>query len=387
MQRRHERATTTVNNILRAINTHLDVKAAFPEVCAGLRELAECAAVSLNLFDERREWLSFVAADAPWALGASQDTHLRAAEVPAVTDALAGKPHVVRDLATELQFPIVRIIYAIGLRSVVSLPLCAGSDVVGILNLFWREVDGCQSGEMGMLTQVTNAVAIAVEKGRLFEQVSAGRERLAALSQRLIEVQEIERQHLARELHDEFGQVLTALKLNLDGIDRMPAPTGQARLRNARQHLDDLLARVRDLSLDLRPPMLDELGLLSALLWLVDRYSHQSNIQMHIEHDGLDRRFAPEIETGAYRIVQEALTNVARHAGVTQATVRLWVEDRTLTIQIVDTGKGFDPALASADGARGGVLGMRERARLLGGNLTVESTPGGGTSVTAELPV
>jgi len=387
MRQRHERDTTIINDILRVINTHLDVQAAFPEVRAGLRELAGCAAVSLNLFDECREWLSFVATDAPWAPGASPDTRLRAAEFPAITDVLAGKPSVVRNLTTELQYPIVRVAYALGFRSVVRLPLCAGSDVVGVLSLFWREVDGCQSGEMGPLTQVANAVAIAVEKSRLFEEVSAGRERLAALSQQLIEVQEVERRHLARELHDEVGQVLTALKLSLDAIDRIPPPAGQARLREARQHLDDLLARVRDLSLDLRPAMLDDLGLLPALLWLVDRYSHQSTIQMHIEHDGLDRRFAPEIETGAYRIAQEALTNVARHAGVTQATVRLWVEDRTLTIQIIDTGKGFDSALAAADRAAGGVLGMRERARLLGGNLTVESTPGAGTRVTAQLPV
>ncbi len=386
-QRRHERETTIVNRILRAVNRHFDVKAAFPEVSAGLRELAGCAAVSLNLFDESREWLSFVATDAPGTDVASPDTRLRAAEIPAVTDVLAGRPHVVGDLATELHYPIVQLIYAIGFRSVVSLPLCAGSDIVGLLNLVWREVDGCQSAEVGTLIQVANAVAIAVEKSRLFEQVNAGREQLAVLSERLIEVQEVERQHLARELHDEVGQVLTGLKLSLDGIDRLPPPVGEARLRDARQHLDELLTRVRDLSLDLRPAMLDDLGLLPALLWLVDRYSDQANIQMHIEHDRVDRRFAPQIETGAYRIVQEALTNVARHAGVTEATVRMWVEDRTLTIQIIDTGKGFDPALASADSTRGGVLGMRERARLLGGDLTVASTPGEGTRVIARLPV
>lgn len=388
MQRRHERAIATVTNILRALNMHLDVKAAFPEVCDGLRDLTGCAAVSLNLFDESREWVSLVATDIPWAARAGQDARLRTAEIPGVADILAGKATAVRDLTTELQYPIAQHTSdAFEVRSVVSLPLCAGSDVVGYLNLFWREVDACQNAEMGRLTQVANAVAIAVEKSRLFEQVSAGRERLAVLSQRLIDVQEVERQHLARELHDEVGQVLTGLKLTLDAVDRLPHAAGQARLRDARQHLDELLARVRDLSLDLRPAMLDDLGLLAALVWLVDRYSHQANIHMQIEHDGVNRRFAPEVETGAYRIVQEALTNVARHAGVTEATVRLWVEDRTLTIQIVDAGKGFDPALAAADGTRVGVIGMRERARLLGGSVTVESIPGEGTRVIARLPV
>ena len=234
MRHRHERETTAVNDILRAINTHLDVKAAFPEVCAGLRELARCAAVSLNLFDERREWLTFVAADAPWAPRVGQDVRLSATEFPSVPDILAGHPHIVPDLATELQFPLVRVIYDIGFRSVISLPLNVGNDVVGFLNLFWREVDGCHAGEMGLINQVTSAVAIAVEKSRLFEQVSAGRERLALLSRRLMEVQEAERRHLARELHDEIGQYLTGVSLILGDIERRPLDTTKAPLREAR---------------------------------------------------------------------------------------------------------------------------------------------------------
>jgi PAS domain S-box-containing protein len=387
IRRRHERNTRIVNGILRVMNTHLELKAVFPEVCAGLRDLAGCATVTLNLFDESRKWISLVANEAPWTIGVGQDARLRTAEIPFGAEILAGKPVVVRDMTTEAQYPIVQLTCdTLGVRSFISLPLCADV-VVGFLNLFWREVDGCQSGEMGPLTQVANAVAIAVEKSRLFEEVRVGHERLGALSQQLMEVQEVERRHLARELHDEVGQVLTALKFMLDGIERMPHPAGQVRLRDAKQHLDDLLARVRSLSLDLRPAMLDDLGLLAAVIWLVDRYSHQSKVQVRIEHDGLDRRFAPQIETGAYRIVQEALTNAVRHAGATQVTVRLWVDDRTLTIQIIDTGKGFDPALASVDRSRGGVLGMRERARLLGGNLTVESALGAGTRVIAQLPV
>ena len=385
MRRRHERETRILNEILRAINAHLDVTAAFPEVCAGLRELAGCAAASLALFDERQEWLSFVAADAPWALGAAKGARLHAAEFPAVTDARAGRPHVVRDLATESEFASVRMICRFGFRSLVALPLRAGSDVIGILSLFWREVDGCDSGEMGALTQVCNAVAIAVEKSRLFEQVRAGQERLAMLSRRLIQVQEIERRHLARELHDEVGQVLTALKLSLDTIDQTPLAAAHVRLHAARQHLNDLITRVRDLSLDLRPAMLDDLGLLYALLWLIDSYSRQTNIRVHIEHQGLDRRFAPEVETGAYRITQEALTNVARHAAVMEATVRIWLEDGTLTLQVLDAGKGFETAVV--DRAPGGLLGMRERAHLLGGELTIESTPGNGTRVNARLPI
>jgi len=384
MRRRHERETTILNNILRAINTHLDVREAFAEVCAGLRELAGCAAVTLNLFDERHEWLTFAAADAPWAQAVSQDVRLAAAQFPAITDVLAGRPHIVRDLATELQFPLVQVIYETGFRSVASLPLCVGSDVVGFLNLFWREVDGCQAGEMGLLTQVTNAVALAVEKNRLFEQVSAGRERLAVLSRRLMEVQETERRHLARELHDEIGQCLTGVSLVLGELQRQPLNSASAPLGEAYKLVDDLIVRVRDLSLDLRPAMLDDLGLLPALLWLFERFSKQTNIEIQFQHSGLNRRFQHEAETAAYRIVQEALTNVARHADVSKARVHVSADHRLLSVMIADHGKGFD-ADAVLAGATSGFSGMCERAVFAGGRLSVESGAGTGTRVRAEF--
>ncbi len=385
MRHRHERETTTVNDILHAINTHLDVKAAFPEVCAGLRELAQCAAVSLNLFDERREWLTFVAADAPWAPRVGQDVRLSATEFPSVPDILAGHPHIVPDLATELQFPLVRVIYDMGFRSVLSLPLSVGNDVVGFLNLFWREVDGCHAGEMGLLNQVTNAVAIAVEKSRLFEQVSAGRERLALLSRRLMEVQEAERRHLARELHDEIGQYLTGVSLILGELERRPLDTARAPLREAHKLVDDLIVRVRDLSLDLRPAMLDDLGLLPALLWLFERFSKQTNLEIDFHHSGVNRRFQHDVETAAYRIVQEALTNVARHAGVSQARVHVSADHHLLSVVIADHGRGFDADTVLATAATSGFSGMRERATLAGGRLSVESGLAAGTRVRAEF--
>ena len=387
MKQRHQRETTLINNILRAINTHLDVSVAFPAVCAGLRELAGCAAVSLNLFDERREWLTFTAADAPWALGVSERVCLAAAEFPAVPDVLAGRPHVVGDLATELRFPLVQIVYNLGFRSVVSLPLSAGSKVVGFLNLFWREVDGSHAGEMALLTQVTNAVAIAVEKGRLFEQVTAAHERLEALTQRLLEVQETERRRLAHELHDEIGQTVTGMGFLLDTIDGLSAPMASARLEQVKQLVSELVAQIRNLSLNLRPSMLDDLGLVPALLWLFGRYTAQTNVQVDFDHQGLERRFDPEIETVAYRVVQEALTNVARHARVDQVSVRGWLENGSLLLEVRDDGTGFEPGTLNVATASLGLAGMRERASQIGGRLALESEPGAGTRVRVQLPV
>jgi signal transduction histidine kinase len=133
--------------------------------------------------------------------------------------------------------------------------------------------------------------------------------------------------------------------------------------------------------------MLDDFGLLPALLWQIERYMSQTQVRVTLEHGGLDRRFAPEVETAAYRIVQEALTNVARHAAVDEAAVHLWVEGETLVVQIEDRGKSFDLGAVLAAGHTTGLAGMRERAWLVDGRLVVKSTPGVGTLVRAELPL
>jgi PAS domain S-box-containing protein len=210
--------------------------------------------------------------------------------------------------------------------------------------------------------------------------------RLQALSRRLLEVQEAERRHLARELHDEVGQTLTALRLLLTPGGDLPDAT-KSRLEQAQQLVDELFERVRALSFDLRPAALEHLGLVSALLTFFERYSEQTGILVDFKHQGVAGRLPPEVETTAYRIVQEALTNVARHAGVAGASVRVWAGVDTLGVQIEDSGRGFDPEAARATPRSSGLAGMQERVSLLNGHLTIESRPGAGTQITAELPI
>jgi signal transduction histidine kinase len=212
-------------------------------------------------------------------------------------------------------------------------------------------------------------------------------ERLQTLSRRLLEVQEAERRHLARELHDEVGQTLTGLRLLLKPNGDAAADAVNTRFEQARDLVDELLERVRGLSFDLRPAALDQLGLLPALLALFERYTGQTGVLVDFKHQGVEGRFAPEVETTAYRIVQEALTNAARHAGVAGVTVRVWAAADLLSVQIEDRGRGFDPDVALAAPRSGGLAGMQERVLLLDGHLTIESRPGGGTEITAELPL
>ena len=181
--------------------------------------------------------------------------------------------------------------------------------------------------------------------------------------------------------------MLTGLKLNLEILQHSNADPAVAILAEALDLINELTTRVRSLSLDLRPPMLDDLGLLPALLWHFDNYTKQTHVRVSFDHDGLDRRMAPDIETAAYRIVQEALTNIARHAGVDEVAVRCSVSQTRIHIEVEDHGKGFDSEAALHSHTTSGLSGMRERAALLGGHLTVDSKPGEGTRVIAEIPL
>jgi signal transduction histidine kinase len=209
---------------------------------------------------------------------------------------------------------------------------------------------------------------------------------LRAMSQRLVEVQEQERRFLARELHDEVGQVLTGLKMILDQSLPLSQPPLSGRLDEAIALVNDLVGRMRQLSLDLRPQMLDDLGLLVALDWHFRRYTQQTGIAVDFRHSPVPGRLPSHLETALYRIAQEALTNVARHARVKTVTVRLWVDETRAGIQIKDQGAGFDPVAALQARASCGLVGIRERAELLGGEFNVESSPGNGALLTVELP-
>lgn len=238
---------------------------------------------------------------------------------------------------------------------------------------FLRDADGQPTGCLGVTRDISER--------------KHAEDALRTLSHRLVEVQETERRQIARELHDEIGQALTGLKLLLESANRPAGRNLRSNLGEASVLINELMARVQDMSLDLRPAMLDDLGLVPALLWHFERYTGQTGVQVRFEHKGLQRRFPPEIETAVYRIVQEGLTNVARHAHVGEVAVRLTVGKAGLSVDIQDRGAGFDTERALSNGASNGLNGMRERAALLGGHFRVSSTPGGGTRLVARFPV
>ncbi|MCB9101652.1 MAG: response regulator [Anaerolineales bacterium] len=237
-------------------------------------------------------------------------------------------------------------------------------------------------------------VSSRVEKMRLFEAVTQQREQLRSLNSKLTQVQEAERTQLARELHDEMGQALTAISLNLTSVcEMLPpeiSPVIKERLAEASWLSDQTLEQVRELSLNLRPPMLDDLGLVPTLLWYIKRYTQRVNIDVNFETVGLEDRIPSILETTVYRIVQEALTNIAKHAKTAKnVQIRLECSITAIAVLIKDDGRGFDVAEILGEQASGsgiGLLGMQERVNLLRGNFNVESQLGQGTCLSITIP-
>lgn len=237
-------------------------------------------------------------------------------------------------------------------------------------------------------------ISSQVEKARLFEAVSQQREQLRALNTKLTEVQEAERKDLARELHDEMGQALTAIRINLTAIkNELPEnclASLKERLIETEMLTDQTLEQIREMSLNLRPPMLDDLGLVPTLRWYIKRYAKRTNLKTDLVVTGLEhQRLDSRIETTLYRVAQEALTNVAKHAQA--STVRLYLQRNDTRVEAVieDNGRGFN--LADVLNRRtphtgAGLVGIRERVTLLGGEFNIQTQPNQGTRLLIEIP-
>jgi two-component system sensor histidine kinase DegS len=218
-------------------------------------------------------------------------------------------------------------------------------------------------------------------------------ENLRYYLQQISVAQEEERKRIARELHDVTAQALYALNREVDNFLRsnLNSPAGNAEfLRDLNKEIKQVLQEVRRFGQDLRPPMLDDLGLLATLRWLVSELKEQFGIEADVTVSGNERRFPEETELTIFRIVQEALRNIWRHSQATSAEVIVEFDESTTRITIKDNGEGFVLPHSIGDIARDGKLGlagMQERARLLGGELKIESEPGKGTSITVEVPI
>jgi PAS domain S-box-containing protein len=243
---------------------------------------------------------------------------------------------------------------------------------------------------LAAIRDLTERKRMEQERTDLLHELRRGRERLQTLSTRLLEAQEAERRAIARELHDEIGQALTAVRIDLQTLQPLVADEGRPVVDSALTITRRVVSQVRDLSLDLRPSLLDDLGLTAAIRWYLERHEHRLGVSATLVGDLADVRLPPQIETACFRVAQEALTNVARHAGARSVCVELRHTDAEIELWVRDDGDGFDVESKRARAVGGhsmGILGMEERVMLVGGRFALESRPGGGTVVRAVFPV
>lgn len=241
----------------------------------------------------------------------------------------------------------------------------------------------------GQPLRMRGAVVEVTERKQAEDILKAYSRQLQALSKRVLEVQEAERRHIARELHDELGQILTALKINLQARNRLNNPSpGEIDSANIGM-VEDAIGHVRRMALALRPPMIDDLGLLPALHWAAEQSIARAGLAVQWQSDLTDQRLTPEIETACFRIAQEAFTNIMRHAQAHNVKIEIQHAGDHLLLIVQDDGCGFDVAAMRARATAGisiGVLGMQERAILAGGELQIASVPGQGTTIRARFP-
>jgi signal transduction histidine kinase len=288
-------------------------------------------------------------------------------------------PTTIEDLLNETRFAPCELLKAHGVVSGIEVPISGNGRPYGVLSANTRIRRIFTDDEINFVWSIANVLATAIEQRRATSELEEKRERLRALSRRLLDAQEAERRAIARELHDDFGALLSALKLNL----QRPG-TEEENL----SLVDQAIQQVRDLASDLRPAILDDLGLGDAVSWYATREARRAGLAIRLDIATICPRIGPHVEAACFRIMQEALTNVVRHAAATNVTVELHANDNRIQLSVSDDGKGFDATIARAATLEShGLTNMQERAELAGGGLLIESAPGQGTMVRAIFPL
>ncbi len=277
----------------------------------------------------------------------------------------------------------------------IGLPLVAQERAIGsiVLAASPHRERRLTAGEFTLLVGIAQQVGLSIENARLYQDVQKREKQLAELLHQIVGAQEAERRRIARELHDATGQSLTAIALGLRGVETRlvnGAPVSAEQIRELQSFGTNALGELRRIIADLRPSQLDDLGLVAALQWYISAFEQRRGIGCRFVINGHPGRLPSEYETVLFRIVQEALTNVAKHAAAGKVVVTLTMQPHEINLSIEDDGQGFDPGPVLNGGvepAGWGLLGIRERALLLGGSYNVESAPGQGTVIRVNVPL
>jgi PAS domain S-box-containing protein len=371
--RQHAAAAQIGLSALRSGDLHSLFKEAAASVAFALE--VDCAAVMESLPGDLLLLRAGAGAWKEGAVGAASACEGLLADAMRATSPVASE-----DLRTETPGALL---VEHGITSGASVVIQGGRRPFGVLAALAKKPRTWSQDDLNFLQTTAHILATTIERERVAAELRVKREQLQSLSRLLIQAQENERRAVARELHDDFGQVLTAIKLNLERTGSESPHTAENIVL-----VEQALQRMRELAYGLRPPLLDELGLGPALRWYVGREAKRAGLEAQLSV--ADLRLPVPVETTCFRVVQEALTNVARHAQARRVDVTLSRVGNEVHLTIGDDGRGFNLGVARARAAMGdsqGLLGMQERVSLAGGELDIDSTPGRGTTVLARFRI
>ena len=382
---------STLNAIAVALNRSLELEKVLQEALANALRLTSMDAGAIYLVDEQTGELELAAHKGISGEAARVAANFGLSATLCAAAAQTGEPLVMENTGR----------YARGTKSILvtekmhcmaRVPFKSDGRLLGTMVLGCPESRSFSKAEMELLTSVANQIAVAVQKVRLYEELQRKEKLRGDLLQRVISAQEEERKRIARELHDETSQALAALAVAVETAAAQASDGGDvgSSLDRMKSLAVSTLEEVHRLVFDLRPTLLDDLGLIAALRWYAETRLGEVGIKVRVEIGGEDRRLGPLIETTLYRVIQEAVNNVANHSGAQNFTITLVMKTRCLSLTMVDDGWGFDMAelARSNDGKRGlGLMGMKERVELLGGTFSIYSELGHGTEITMQVPL
>jgi signal transduction histidine kinase len=371
---RWSRQLQSLQEVGNALATETDLEKLLDLIVRRLRELLEARVVALALPAGGDELRFAAVAGAEGLLGAtfsrseSKSGAVLERRRSERIDSVLDDPEVHQEVSRQL-----------AARTGMWVPLIARDQAIGVLQIHDKErADPRFDHDDFRLAETFAArAAVAVE---LSQRVARNAVR------RVVQAQELERQRLARELHDETGQALTSILLGLKPLEEALADEpARSALADLREQVVNALQDVRRLAVELRPAVLDDFGLVPALERLIDAFAEQSEVQVDFHSALGEARLPSDVETALYRVVQESLTNIVKHANAKRISISLARRTSGVAAVIEDDGTGFDPRAVREDGV--GLIGMRERLALLDGRLEIESRPGAGTTIVAEVPL
>jgi signal transduction histidine kinase/HAMP domain-containing protein len=389
--RLHSARTEALAKIAARLNAHLELQSVLSLVCHETASALAVSAASVSLYDESLDLLRIVSY---CGLPEDFDQWIEELEWSTCTEPLkAGETVVVPDVLDSPELPTASLFAALDIRSFVTTPMMHEQRLVGTLCVFMRgQVRGFTQDELAFLKAISDQAAQAIANARLYEALGQEQHLCAGLLERVISAQEEERKRIARELHDDTSQGLTASILSLDAAEmalRTDGPKTEEHVATAREILGRVLDSIQRLMRDLRPALLDDLGLIPAIKSHAEERLVPQGISFSVEGQGTEGRLPSVMETALFRIAQEAITNIVKHSGASEVLITLNVRNGKVLLVVKDNGAGFDVSSVSTmkRGGRGlGLHGMQERATILGGKCQIESTAGRGTMVLVEVP-